>query len=74
MVLDLDPKLSTRACPKRDAAHEPRASLTVDGARVVDSAVDGVDDGPNVHRGGWFVWFWPSARAARGIVGIFVSH
>ena len=74
MVLDLDPKLSTRACPKRDTAREPRTSLTVDGARVVDSAVDGVDDGPNVHRGGWFVWFWPSARAARGIVGIFVSH
>lgn len=73
-MLDLDPKLSARACPKRDAAREPRTSLTVDGARVVDSAVDGVDDGPNVHRGGWFVWFWPSARAARGVVGIFVSH
>ena len=35
VVLDLDPKLSTRACPKRDAAREPRISLTVDGARVV---------------------------------------
>ena len=73
-MLDLDPKLSARACPKRDAAREPRASLTVDGARVVRVPSTASMMGRTYTGADGLCGFGRRhARPARG-VGIFVSH